>query len=243
MDAHHCVLLLGGTGRTGGRVLGQLLERGTPVRVIVRSASRLPDGVSDHPLLSVVEADVLALSTEELQHHLEGCDTVISCLGHTLSLKGIFGRPFDLVSRAASNISRSAEAMRSAKPVRFILMSSVSVNQPAKADARRGAAERFVLWVLRGFVPPARDNQRAADFFSREIGGSGRSVEWVLVRPDSLLEGDVCEYGVSGELVSSIFRPDATNMASVAHFMCELTTDAAAWRRWSHKMPVIVNQR
>lgn len=33
------VLLLGATGRTGARVLGRLLERGVPVRALVRSAS------------------------------------------------------------------------------------------------------------------------------------------------------------------------------------------------------------
>ena len=40
------VLLLGGTGRTGGRVLRQLLDRGVAVRAVVRSAERLPDGVA-----------------------------------------------------------------------------------------------------------------------------------------------------------------------------------------------------
>jgi len=36
------VLLLGATGRTGGRVLTVLLERAIPLRAIVRSAKRLP---------------------------------------------------------------------------------------------------------------------------------------------------------------------------------------------------------
>ena len=44
------VLVLGGTGRTGGRVLPQLLERGVEVRAIVRSAERLPAGVAGNPL-------------------------------------------------------------------------------------------------------------------------------------------------------------------------------------------------
>lgn len=34
------VLLLGATGRTGSRVLTELLDRGVPVRAIVRSADR-----------------------------------------------------------------------------------------------------------------------------------------------------------------------------------------------------------
>ncbi len=241
MSLQHRVLLLGGTGRTGGRVLTQLLGRGVAVRAIVRSAARLPEDVSGDPLLTVVEADLLSLSTEELQRHLEGCDTVISCLGHPISLRGVMGPPFDVVVRAVSNLAHAVEAMRPAKPVRFILMSTVSVNRPAKADTRRGAGERLFLWVLRGLIPPSRDNQRAADFFAGEIGPSNPYVEWVAVRPDTLLEGDIIDYRLHDELVSSIFRPDETNMANVAHFMCELATDEAAWLRWKGGLPVIVN--
>ena len=121
-------------------------------------------------------------------------------------------------------------------------MNTVSVNRPERADTRRGMGERFFLSILRGLVPPARDNQRAADFFAREIGPSSRAIEWVVVRPDTLLDGDVTKYSVNGELVSSIFRPDKTNIANVAHFMCELTTDEPTWKRWKGGMPVIVNE-
>ncbi len=237
----HTVLLVGGTGRTGGRVLTQLLARGVQVRAIVRLAARLPEGAASDPRLTVIESDPLALSTKELQSHLEGCDTVISCLGHNLSLKGIFGPPRDLVVSAVSRLARAAEAMHPATPVRFILMNTVSVNRPARGDARRGPGERLFLWLLRGLVPPARDNQRAADFLAHEIGPSNSAVEWVVVRPDTLLDGEVTEYRLSGELVSSIFRPDETNMANVAHFMCELTTDDTTWKSWKCSMPVIVN--
>ena len=236
------VLLLGGTGRTGGRVLRQLLDRDVSVRAIVRSTARLPEGVAGNPLLTVIEADLLSLTTEELQRYLEGCDTVISCLGHTITVKGIFGPPFDIVVRAVSNLAHAVEAMQLAKPVRFILMNTVSVNQPERADTRRGTGQRLFLSVLRGLVPPARDNQRAADFFAHEIGPSSRAIEWVVVRPDTLLDGDVTEYSLSSELVSSIFRPDKTNMANVAHFMADLITDHDEWSKWKGQMPVIYNK-
>ena len=44
MTTRQTVLLVGGTGRTGGRVLEQLLSRGASVRVIVRSARQAPGG-------------------------------------------------------------------------------------------------------------------------------------------------------------------------------------------------------
>ena len=235
------VLLLGGTGRTGSHVLRQLLKREVNVLAIVRSTARLPKGVADNPRLTAIEADLLSLKGEALRPYLEGCDTVISCLGHTTTVKGIFGPPVNLVARAVASFARTAVAVQRAEPVRFILMSSVTVNQPARADAHRGAGERLFLSVLRGLLPPAKDNQRAADFFAHDIGPGHGAIEWVAVRPDTLVDGDVTEYSLSSELVSSLFRPAKTNMANVAHFMCELATDDSTWTRWKGRMPVIVN--
>jgi len=235
------VLLVGGTGRTGRRVLEQLLSRGVRVRAIVRSAHRLPAGVAQHPDLEVIEADLLSLGDEELRRHVRGCDAVISCLGHVISFRGVFGPPRDLVTRAATRLCQAIAVVRPAKPVKFILMSSVSVNRPGGLDTRRGSFERAVLWILRGLVPPANDNQKAADYLHTVVGMDGPFVRWVAVRPDSLLDGDVSGYAVHEGLISSLARPDSTSMANVAHFMCELAENPAAWDDWAGKLPVIVN--
>lgn len=241
MPAQQTVLLVGGTGRTGRRVLEQLLGRGIDVRAIVRSAEKLRAGVAERPGLSVVEADLLALCDEELLRHVRGCDAVVSCLGHTISLTGIFGPPRDLVTRATTRLCRAIQASQPARPVKFILMSSVSVNRPGGLDTRRGRFERAALWTLRGLVPPARDNQRAADFLHDVIESADPSVQWVAVRPDTLKEGDVTEYALHEGLVDGLFRPGETNMANVAHFMCELATDPEVWAAWRSRLPVIVN--
>ena len=120
-------------------------------------------------------------------------------------------------------------------------MSSVSVNRAGGLDTRRGPFKRAAPLALRGLVPPARDNQRAADFLHDVIEPADPHVQWVVVRPDSLKEGDVTEYALHEGLVDSLFRPGETNMANVAHFMCELATDAEAWAAWRGKLPVIVN--
>jgi len=235
------VLLLGGTGRTGGRVLQQLLSRGIHVRAIVRSAEKLRAGVAERPGLSVVEADLLALSDEELLRQVQGCEAVISCLGHVINIKGIFGPPRDLVTRSVERVCRAIRASQPARPVKLILMSSVSVNRPGGLDTRRGRFERAVLWLQRGLVPPGRDNQRAADFLHDVIEAADPYAQWVAVRPDTLKEGEVTEYALHEGLVDSLFRPGETNMANVAHFICELATDPEAWAAWQGKLPVIVN--
>ncbi len=241
MNTGHMVLLVGGTGRTGGRVLERLLSCDIGVRAIVRSAGRLPKGAAQDPGLEVVKADLLSLSDADLQRNVRGCDAVISCLGHVLTLKGIVGPPRDLVTQATRRLCRAIVATQPATPVKFILMSSVSVNQPAGRDARRGSFENGVVWMLRGVLPPAKDSQDAADFLCDSIGASSSFVRWAAVRPDTLLEGDVSEYTLHENLVSSLFRPGRTNMANVAHFMCEMVRNDVVWERWSGRFPVIVN--
>ena len=211
------------------------------MRAVVRSAERLPAGVADDPRLTVVEADLLSLSAEQVKEQVDGCDAVISCLGHTISAQGVFGKPRDLVTRSVERVYRATRELRPARPVKLILMSSVSVNRPGGLDTRRGWFERAALWLLRGLVPPARDNQRAADFLHDVVEAADPYAEWVVVRPDTLKDGDVTEYALHEGLVDGMFRPGETNRANVAHFMCELATDAEAWAAWQGKLPVIVN--
>jgi nucleoside-diphosphate-sugar epimerase len=241
MDSQQKVLLLGATGRTGRLVLEQLLDRGVSVRAIVRSARGLPASAAGHPRLEVVEASILALPEETLRHQLQGCQAVVSCLGHVLSAKGIWGTPRDLVTRVTARLCRGIEALRPAAPVKFVLMSSVSVIRPGRLDTRRGRLERTVTWLLRGLLPPAMDNQRAADLLRVEVGTSHPFVQWTVVRPDTLLGGEVTGYALHEGLVSSLFAPGSTNMANVAHFMCELVTAPEVWEAWRGKLPVIVN--
>jgi uncharacterized protein YbjT (DUF2867 family) len=240
--AGQTVLLLGGTGRTGGRVLQQLLERGVDVRAVVRSADRLPAGAVGDPRLTVIVADLYAMSDEQVAKLVDGCDAVISCLGHnTSSVQEILGPPRDLVVRSIEKAYRAACELRPAQPVKFILMSSVSVNRAGRLDTRRGRFERAAVWALRGLVPPAKDNQAAADFLDGVLGATDPCAQWVVVRPDSLKDGDVTEYALHEGLVDSLFRPGETNMANVAHFMCELAMKPDVWAAWRGKLPVIVN--
>jgi hypothetical protein len=64
----------------------------------------------------------------------------------------------------------------------------------------------------------------------------------VVVRPDTLVEGDVSEYEAHEGLVNSLFAPGRSRMANVAHFMCELVTDRKTWETWEGKFPVIVDR-
>lgn len=156
MFAEQTVLLVGGTGRTGRRVLAQLLERGVSVRAIIRSARRLPEGIADDPRLTVVEADLLSLGGDDLAAQVRGCDAVISCLGHVISVKGVLGPPHDLVTRATARLCQAIQDSQPAAPVKYILMSSLfqpdSTNLANVADFMCDLvtdAEIWERWVAR----------------------------------------------------------------------------------------------
>ncbi|MBN2191837.1 MAG: hypothetical protein JW751_03395 [Polyangiaceae bacterium] len=41
--------------------------------------------------------------------------------------------------------------------------------------------------------------------------------------------------------MNSLVAPGSTNMANVAHFMCELVMNPKTWADWKGKLPVVVN--
>ncbi|MBX7084399.1 MAG: SDR family oxidoreductase [Nannocystaceae bacterium] len=243
MTASPLVLVVGGSGRTGARTLQQLLARGCRVRAIVRPAASLPAAVAADPALERIDAALLSLDDDALRRHVEGCTAVVSCLGHTISLRGVFGPPRDLVTRATTRLCRAIEASNPAAAVAFVLMSSVSVHRARALDPRRTRFERMVLWLLRRLVPPVEDNQRAAQVLLQTIGADHPRVHWVVVRPDALRDGEVGPYTVHEALVDPLFSPWQTRMANVAHFIATLATEPEVLARWRGRCPVIVDAR
>ncbi len=70
------IAVIGGAGKAGKYLVGELLARNYSVRALVRDAAKLHD---HRPLVEVVEGDVCDDST--LATLMRGCDAVISTLG------------------------------------------------------------------------------------------------------------------------------------------------------------------
>ena len=83
------VLLLGATGGIGSQALMQLLNRGVHVTAIVRTEARLPPAAMEYAHLSTVvcESGALGMGVDEFSKHVQGCDAVVSCLGHNMNFK------------------------------------------------------------------------------------------------------------------------------------------------------------
>ena len=236
------ILVAGATGKTGGPLVEQLLAQGHTVRAIVRSRHRLPAAVQDHPALVVIEASILDLTDGQLEEIVEGCDAVVSCLGHVLTLRGVFGAPRKLCTEATRRLCDAIESHRPATPTRFVLMNTVGVSNPALSESRT-LLDRAVVTCLRWLVPPHSDNEDAAAHLHSHVGERSEFIEWCSVRPDSLICDDVSAYDVVESPVTGLFSGRPTSRANVAHFMTRLIGDDDVWARWRFKMPVIMNEQ
>ena len=86
-------LVVGGSGATGRKLVDQLLSSNQTVKVIVRTSEKLPEAWKKNEQLFIIHASVLDIGLEKMAEHLKDCHAVVSCLGHNMSWKGIYGAP------------------------------------------------------------------------------------------------------------------------------------------------------
>jgi hypothetical protein len=236
-------LVVGASGATGRLLVKHLLNRGLKVRVIVRLPDKLPEDIRNHDNLSVIRASVLDLSDAELAQHVNGCGAVASCLGHNMSLKGIYGHPRRLVTDAARRLCDAIQSNKPEAPVRFVLMNTTG-NSNRDIPESVSFAQKCVVGLIRLLLPPHADNEQAADYLRTRIGKNNRVIEWAAVRPDTLIdESEVTAYDVyPSPIRSAIFDAGLTSRINVGHFMADLITDDDLWNKWKGQMPVIYNK-
>ncbi len=237
------ILVVGASGATGRLLVEQLLVRGRSVKVIVRSPNKLPEGFKNHRNLSMIRASILSLSDAEMAWHVKGCNAVASCLGHNMSVNGIYGHPRRLVADATRRLCDAIKANESEKPTRFVLMNTAGSSN-RDLDEWISSGQKCVIGLLRLLLPPHVDNEKAADHLRITIGQNDDAIEWAAVRPDKLVnEDDVTEYAVHPSPTrSAIFNAGVTSRINVSHFMAALITDDDIWNKWKGQMPVIYNR-
>jgi nucleoside-diphosphate-sugar epimerase len=241
-------LVLGASGATGQLVVKQLLDKNENVRVIVRSISQMrqafPFDIMQDNRLTVTQASVVDLSSDELANHLKDCRAVISCLGHNLTFKGMFGHPRRLVTDTVKNVCKAINVIaKGGSPVKFILMNTTG-NQNKLAGEQVSSRQAVIVKLIRIFIPPHADNEDASGYLQHSLSRTQKAIEWVVVRPDSLIdEKSVTDYDIHESPVrSAIFDAGKTSRINVAHLMSDLVVNDKTWHTWKNKMPVIYNK-
>jgi len=235
-------LVLGASGATGRLLVMQLAERGIGARILVREGATLPEEILGNPLVETLRGNIAGLDDAGRRRLLRDCDAVVSCLGHNPSLRGLFGEPRSLVLDAVRGMCRAVGA-EAGRKVKLVLMSSTACADKGAGESY-GLAERILLSILRTLLPPHRDNARAAECLREEFGDGNGSIEWVALRPDTLVD-EACEspYDVHGSPTRSpLFDAGTTRRINVGHFMAELLANEGLWREWRFRMPVVYDR-
>ena len=236
------VLVLGASGATGSKVVRQLIKRNIETRILIRKTAILTKEITENQLVEIVKGNITDFNPNEVEKLVENCDVVISCLGHNLNFKGMFGHPRYLVRDAVRSVCEAAKKSSNRK-VKLILMSTTAyTNKPFGEKNSLGESIIFSLLML--LLPPHRDNVKAADFLNHEIGKKDEKVEWIGVRPDTLIDEEKeSSYVIKHHRERSpIFNAGKTSRINVSHFMAELVTDEGLWKKWLCKTPVIYNK-
>ncbi|MEZ8824645.1 NAD(P)-dependent oxidoreductase [Vibrio amylolyticus] len=236
-------LVLGGTGATGLLVVQQLLKKEQPVKLIVRSTMKLPLKVISSELVEITQANIAELSERELIEQVQGCSHVISCLGHNLSIKGMFGKPRRLVTQVMERVCQAIAKSNPANPVKLILMSTTGFQDKMNGE-KVSIAHRAVVAFIRLTLPPHADNEHAAKYLQSLPASQSQHIQWVGIRPDSLVnQTESSHYDLHPTPVCDpIFDARKTSRINVARFMVELSSNPILWQHWQSRFPVIYNR-
>ena len=233
-------LIFGATGGIGSQALVRLLDLGYPVTAFVRSSSRVPEAHRNHPNLYLVvdERGHLALGEEEFKELIKGHETVISCLGHNLTFKGMFGSPRRLCRDTVKRIFSSVDSSAS---LRLIVINTEGVDRPDGGDGRiRGCCERVLLGLLALCIPPHADNVDTISCL-HSLAGVKPNVSYVAIRPSDLVDKEMSGYQCYEKLQNGIFNAGRTSRANVGDFIARLTTEEELWRKWRNSFPHILD--
>lgn len=235
-------LVLGASGATGKLLVEQLLASGQRVKIIVRSTGKIPEHWNINEQLTILKTNIAAIGIDKLSEYIADCDSVASCLGHNLTWKGIYGKPRKLVTDSVSLLCNAIIKNKPRKPVKLALMNTAGnsnrdINEPVSVG------EKIVIGLLRLLLPPHPDNEKAADYLRIAVGQKHPQIEWVAVRPDTLInDNSNIEYSLHASPIrSALFNPGKTSRLNVAKLMASLITDDKLWNTWKGQMPVIYN--
>ena len=197
------VLIIGGTGGTGRKLVEQALERGYVVTALVRDPSRLH---IRHERLTVVKGDILDASA--VDGAVKGQDAVVSALGH----KRYLG-PTRILSEGTRHV---LYAMDTHGVPRLITETSLGIGDSA---GRMGLL--YTLFVIPVILPFYFWDKARQE---RLIAAS--ALEWVIVRPGALTNGEKRGVRREGLSVGSFLWTVKIARSDVAGFMLDqLTSD------------------
>jgi hypothetical protein len=209
--------------------------------MVVRDIQKIPYEIKSNDKAGIIIDNIIESTDNQIVEYLEGCDAVISCLGHNITLDGIFGKPHKLVTDVIKKICYAG--MNTKKPLKIILMNTTA-NRNLDISENYSVGDKIMLSILRRILPPQKDNECAANYLRNEISQKNPVIEWIAVRPDTLInQEEVSDYDLFlSPIRSPVFNSGKTSRINVADIITKLINDSNLWNQWKGKMPVIYNR-
>jgi len=198
------LLILGATGKTGGHILAQALDRGNQVTILARDRSKA--GIP-RERLRVIEGDVR--NHEALARAMDGQDAVISAIGRGMSFKSE-----NLIGQSVPGILM---AMKAQGIKRLMFMSAMGVGETYRQAPVM--AKLFFRTLLRGIYA----DKLAGDQLIRNS-----TLDWTIVQPVQLNDGPLTKNYRAGEQVPMSGMPQISR-ADTAHFILDRLNDPATF--------------
>lgn len=189
------MIIFGATGKTGRQVVQQALEQGHEVTAFVRSPQKLNQ---KHENLQVMKGDVR--DYDSVKRAIQGQDAVICTLGMP---------PQDKTSVRANGTEKIIKAMEETGVKRFICQSTYGV----------GKTRRALPFLMKYLIVPLFLKRAFADHEVQEEKVKESLLDWIIVRPTALTDGEYVGRYQQGELFDKKRVTFKISRADTADFM------------------------
>ncbi|PIF45689.1 putative NADH-flavin reductase [Chryseobacterium sp. 52] len=153
------IAVLGGTGKSGNYLVQQLLEKGYPMKLLLRTPENF---TLENPLIEIIKGD--ARDFEAINHLIRDCSTVISKIGQPVGEKPIF-------TDATKNIIQS---MNVYGIKRYIAITGLNVDTPF--DHKNDRVKAATDWMYQNYPKTTKDKQDEYEILVNS------NLDWTLVR-------------------------------------------------------------
>ncbi|KAH7048435.1 NAD-dependent epimerase/dehydratase-like protein [Macrophomina phaseolina] len=216
--------ILGGSGRTGQMVIDNALQRGHTVTALVRN----PDSLRAQKGLYVAKGTPLSPSdiASSFLHPMRP-DAVLVTLNAARTSDSPFAAPLAPPRMMADSHANVTAAMRQHGVTKIVTMSAFGVAESSPN----------LLCLFRGVLRGTNMKYQFADHDQVDAEMKGSGLDYVLVRPAMLTEGEavpVKTFGDHGEGAPWFAK---VTRGSVARFLVEVCETA----EWDRRTPVIAN--
>ena len=191
-------LVAGATGETGSRIVSRLVQRGVPVRALVRDAATAREKLPIE--VELFEADVTDRSS--LQRAVEGCTVVLSATGARPSFDP--SGPYKVDYEGTKNL---VDAAKQGSIEHFVMVSSLCVS--------RFFHPLNLFFLILYWKKQAEEYLQASGLTYTIVRPGGLKSDdqddrpLVMAPADTLFEGNVPRLKVAETCVEALFQPAA----------------------------------